>query len=102
MKLRVKVKEKHIRAAKEYGYYNAYSCPVARALKEVCPNYEFGVYGLAGRQIGIKRDKADIYDLYKIIQPRSVQRFVSTFDNTLTGKPFQFILEVPDEVVCND
>lgn len=82
----VKVTKKHIKEGKRR---NSCECPVALAISDALD-----------RRATVVVNHEDIlfstYDVsYCQSSPRSVQRFVKTFDDLGAVKPFAFYLEVP-------
>lgn len=82
----------------------ATSCPVATAIKDVCPASEPHVYG---REVvfcmgdGVDHHEKMIYspDVSKVVRWWDFNRYSD--DEPIITLPFSFDLDIPDEVLCD-
>jgi hypothetical protein len=68
-------------------------CPIARAVRWVCPQFQF-VY-IGEDFLGVKQTPGDLHTYQQIDLPEIARRFIRDFDERKPVQPIRFELPLP-------
>lgn len=73
---------------------NAYACPIYLAVEEVCKS----VKGVFTDYISFWTKDDD--QIHRFLSPKA-ENFIDGFDSNLPVSPFEFDIDIPDNVACS-
>jgi len=89
--IRIQVTKKDIKAGAQDSPTD---CPIARALRRACPNFQFVYVG--DDFASLNRTPCELSNCEQIDLPEVARQFVRQFDNGDDVKPIRFEMQIPD------